>query len=48
MDIKEIIGFLLTRKRWWLIPIMIILIILGFIIVVGQTTAVAPFIYAIF
>ena len=44
----EYIHFLKTRKKYWLLPIAILLILVGGILVVGQGSAVAPFIYAIF
>jgi hypothetical protein len=46
--LKEIIAFLLNRKKYWLIPIMIIILLFGGIIVLSQGTAVAPFIYTLF
>jgi len=46
--IKEIIMFLFARKKFWLLPIFIILIIFGGLIVLSQGTAVAPFIYTLF
>ena len=45
---SELIGFLKTRKKFWLIPAIIVLILLGFIISLSATTALAPFIYTIF
>tara|TARA_B100000674_G_C37087312_1_gene578675 strand:+ start:211 stop:363 length:153 start_codon:yes stop_codon:yes gene_type:complete len=45
---KEIIVFLLARKKFWLFPIFLILIIFGGLIVLSQGTAVAPFIYTLF
>ena len=46
--IKEFIKFLFSRKKYWLLPIMIILFLFGGIIVLSQGSAVAPFIYTIF
>ena len=46
--IKEFFEFLLVRKKYWLLPIIIVLALVGFIIVLSQGTAVAPFIYTIF
>jgi len=46
--IKELWGFICTRKRWWITPILIILLLLGVIIVMTETSAVAPFIYTLF
>ena len=44
----EIIQFLLKRKKYWLIPILLIMFILGGLIILTEGTAVAPFIYTIF
>ena len=46
--LKEIIRFIYTRKKYWLVPILLILIIFGGLFVVTQGTSVAPFIYTIF
>jgi len=45
---KEIIKFLLGRKKFWLVPMVIVLLLLGLIIVVGGSSAIAPFIYTLF
>ena len=46
--IKEFWEFLKVRKKYWLLPILIVLLIFGGIIVLSQGSVVAPFIYAIF
>jgi len=46
--IKEFWEFLKVRKKYWLLPIIIALVIFGGLIVLTQGSAVAPFIYAIF
>ena len=46
--IKEFWTFLAARKKLWLAPIMIILLILGAILIAVEGSVVAPFIYAIF
>tara|TARA_A100001011_G_scaffold332177_1_gene359094 strand:- start:338 stop:490 length:153 start_codon:yes stop_codon:yes gene_type:complete len=45
---KELIEFFKERKKWWLVPIVLFLLLFGSIIVVSQGSSVAPFIYAIF
>ncbi len=45
---KELWAFLRIRKRYWLAPIMILLIILSVLIVMAQSSALAPFIYTLF
>lgn len=44
----ELWDFLKVRKKWWLMPIIIFLVLLGGLIVLTQGSALAPFIYAIF
>ena len=46
--IKEFWEFLKARKKYWLLPIIIVLAIFGGLIVLSQGTAIAPFIYTIF
>tara|TARA_B100000282_G_scaffold94136_1_gene66324 strand:- start:499 stop:648 length:150 start_codon:yes stop_codon:yes gene_type:complete len=46
--IKEFWEFLIVRKKYWLLPIIIVLVIFGGLIVLTQGSAVAPFIYTIF
>lgn len=44
----EIWGFIKENKAWWLAPIIIMLIIIGLLVVLGQSSAFAPFIYTFF
>ena len=46
--LKEFFDFIRVRKKYWLLPILIVLVIFGALIVLSQGTAVAPFIYTIF
>ena len=46
--LREFWEFLKVRKKYWLIPIIIILALFGGLIVLSQGSAVAPFIYTIF
>ena len=46
--IKEFLKFLKVRKKYWLLPIIIVLVIFGGLIVLTQGSAVAPLIYTIF
>ena len=46
--IKDIWDFLRVRKKYWLLPIIIVLVLFGGLIVLSQGSAVAPFIYTIF
>jgi hypothetical protein len=45
---KEFWDFIKVRKKYWLLPILIFLVLFGSLIVLSQGTAVAPFIYTIF
>jgi len=45
---KEFFNFLIQRKRYWLIPLVILLLAIGLILVFAQTSALAPFIYTVF
>ena len=46
--LKDLWGFLVERKKWWLLPTIIFLILLGVLIVISAATPVAPFIYTLF
>ena len=46
--LSELWDFMKVRKKWWLGPIFVTLILLGLLIVTTQGSAVAPFIYALF
>ena len=45
---KELLDFMRTRKRWWLVPIILVLLLLGLLIVFTEGSALAPFIYSLF
>jgi NAD/NADP transhydrogenase beta subunit len=46
--LKELWVFMKTRKKFWLLPLIIILLLLGFLIILSGGSALAPFIYSIF
>jgi hypothetical protein len=46
--VGELWSFLRVRKKWWLLPILLILIPLGLILMFAQGSALAPFIYSLF
>ena len=46
--LKEFWSFLRVRKKFWLIPIVFFLLLLGTILVIAQGSALAPFIYSLF
>jgi hypothetical protein len=45
--LAEMIGFLGQNKKWWLLPIMAVFLVIGLLVLI-QTTAAAPFIYTFF
>jgi len=46
--VKEFWSFLKERKKYWIMPIVFFLLLLGFVLVVSKGSALAPFIYSIF
>jgi len=46
--LRDLFGFIRDRKKYWLLPMIIIFGLLGFLIVMSSGSAIAPFIYAIF
>ncbi len=46
--LKDLWGFMRVRKKFWLAPIILVMLLLGVLIVLTQGSAVAPFIYTLF
>jgi len=46
--LSEIWALLRTRKKFWLLPIIIVMILFSFLLIFAQSSALAPFIYTIF
>jgi len=46
--IKELWAFIRVRKKYWLLPLLLVMALIGLLIVLSQGSAVAPFIYTIF
>ena len=46
--LKDLWGFMKARKKFWLAPLIVMLLLLGALIVLSQGSAVAPFIYTLF
>lgn len=46
--LKDFWGFLKTRKKYWLLPIIVTLLLFGVLIVLTSGSAIAPFIYTLF
>lgn len=45
---KELWDFLRVRKKWWLAPLLVLLLLLGALIILAESSALAPFIYTLF
>ena len=46
--VAELLEFLLARKKFWLIPLLVLFLIFGGLLVLSQGSVVAPFIYTLF
>ena len=46
--LQDLWGFMRERKKFWLAPIIIIMVLLGALLIAAQGSAVAPFIYTLF
>jgi hypothetical protein len=46
--LAELWDFMKTRKKFWLLPIVVVMLLLGALLIFAQGSAVAPFIYTIF
>jgi len=46
--LKEIWDFMKTRKKFWLLPIILVMLMVGALLIFAQGSAIAPFIYTLF
>lgn len=46
--LRDLWHFLYARKKWWLVPVILVLALLGAVLVLAEGSALAPFIYTIF
>jgi len=46
--VGELVAFLWERKLWWMIPMVLVLIVFGSLLLLAQSSAIAPFIYTLF
>lgn len=46
--LKELFAYMGARKKWWLLPILMVLLLFGGLLILAQGSAVAPFIYTVF
>lgn len=46
--LRDLWLFLKERKKWWLVPLVILIVLIAVLVVLGSTSALAPFIYTLF
>jgi hypothetical protein len=46
--VGELWGFMRERKKWWLLPVIVVMLVVGSLLIFAQGSALAPFIYTIF
>ncbi|MBI4355056.1 MAG: hypothetical protein HY597_01215 [Candidatus Omnitrophica bacterium] len=46
--VRELLQFLWQQKLWWMIPMIIVLLLFGTLLIVAQSSPLAPFIYTLF
>jgi hypothetical protein len=46
--VGELLSFFATNKRWWLLPMIIMVLLVGVMLILAQSSAIAPFIYTLF
>jgi len=46
--LKDLWGYLKVRKKFWLLPLICVLLLIGLLVVLSSSSAIAPFIYTIF
>ena len=46
--IKELFVYMRVRKKWWLVPVLVVLLVFGGLLILAQGSAIGPFIYTIF
>lgn len=46
--VKELVAYMGARKKWWLAPVIVVLLAVGGLLVLVQGSAIAPFIYSVF
>ena len=46
--VKELFAYMRARKKWWLLPVLIVLLGFGGLLILAQGSAIGPFIYTVF
>ncbi|MEW6556590.1 MAG: DUF5989 family protein [Elusimicrobiota bacterium] len=44
----ELLSFFWENKMWWIIPMVLVLVLIGLLLIFGQATGIAPFVYTLF
>ncbi len=44
----ELLAFFWSNKRWWMLPMILVLLVFGVLMILAQSSAIAPFIYTLF
>jgi hypothetical protein len=44
----ELLWFLLVNKRWWVLPMVFVILLIGVLMLLAQSSAIAPFVYTLF
>jgi len=44
----ELLNFFMSNKRWWMVPMITVLLLFGILMILAQSSAIAPFIYTLF
>ncbi len=44
----ELLSFFMSHKRWWILPMIIVLLLMGVLLILAESSAIAPFIYTLF
>ena len=45
---RELVAYMGARKKWWLLPVIVVLMVFGGLLILAQGSAVAPFVYTVF
>jgi hypothetical protein len=46
--LKELFAYMRARKKWWLLPVLLVLLVFGGLLILAQGSAIGPFIYTVF
>ena len=46
--VGELLGFFWSNKRWWMLPMVVVLLLFGILMILAQSSAISPFIYTLF